>query len=123
MVVVRGEQYLTKKKQYEDVYHSGNYRAGRELVIRILPNGLGISRYGITVSRHVGKAVVRNKIKRRFREILRKITLQPGFDIVIIARASAAKADYSEMKKTTEDVLFRAGLLVGEYEGSSSNID
>ena len=123
MVVVRGEQYLTKKNQYEAVYHSGNYRAGRELVIRILPNGLDISRYGITVSRHVGKAVVRNKIKRRFREILRKITLQPGFDIVIIARASAAKADYSEMKKTTENILFRAGLLVGEYEGSSSNTD
>ena len=121
MVAVRGEQYLTKKNQYEAVYHNGNYRAGKELVIRILPNGLDISRYGITVSRHVGKAVVRNRIKRRFREILRKIKLQPGFDIVIIARASAARADYSKMKKTTEDMLFRAGLLVGEYEGSSSN--
>ena len=123
MVVVRGEQYLTKKNQYEAVYHSGNYRTGKELVIRILPNGLDISRYGITVSRHVGKAVVRNRIKRRFREILRKIAFQPGFDIVIIARASAARADYSEMKKTTEDILFRAGLLMGEYEGSSSNTD
>jgi ribonuclease P protein component len=123
VVVVRGVQYLTKKNQYEAVYHSRNYRAGRELVIRILPNGLDISRYGITVSRHVGKAVVRNKIKRRFREILRKITLRPGFDIVIIARASAARADYSEMKKTTENLLFRAGLLVGEYEGSSSSTD
>jgi len=123
VAVVRGEQYLTKKNQYEAVYHNGNYRAGKELIIRILPNGLDISRYGITVSRHVGKAVVRNKIKRRFREILRKIKLQPGFDIVIVARAPAAKADYSEMKKTTENTLLRAGLLVGEYEGSSSKTD
>ena len=123
MVVVRGEQYLTKKNQYEAVYHSGNYRVGKELVVRILPNGLGVSRYGITVSRHVGKAVVRNRIKRRLREILRKVNLQPGLDFVIIARASAAQADYSKMKKTTEDILFRAGLLVGEYEGSSSNTD
>ena len=120
---MRGERYLTKKKQYEAVYHNGNYRAGKELVIRVLPNGLDISRYGITVSRHVGKAVVRNKIKRRFREILRQTQLQPGFDMVIIARASAAGADYSEMKKTTEDLLFRAGLLMGEYEGSSSKTD
>jgi ribonuclease P protein component len=79
-----------------------------------LPNGLDISRYGITVSRHIGKAVVRNKIKRRIREILRRITLPPGFDIVIIARTAAAGADYSEMKKTTEEILFRAGLLIGE---------
>jgi ribonuclease P protein component len=114
VVVVRGEQYLTKKNQYEAVYHSGKYQAGKELVIRVLPNGLDISRYGITVSRHIGKAVVRNKIKRRIREILRRITLPPGFDIVIIARTAAAGADYSEMKKTTEEILFRAGLLIGE---------
>lgn len=120
---MRGDQYLTKTKQYEAVYHSGKYRTGKELVIRILPNELEISRYGITVSRHVGKAVVRNKIKRRLREILRKIKLLPGFDIVIIARASAAEATYSEMKKTTEDLLLRAGLLMGEYEGSSSKTD
>ena len=120
---MRGEQYLTKKKQYEAVYHNGNYRAGKELVIRVLPNGLDISRYGIAVSRHVGKAVIRNKIKRRVREILRRIPLQPGFDIVVIARASASEAKYSELKNTTEDMLLRAGLLVGEYEGSSSKTD
>ena len=120
---MRGEQYLTKNKQYEAVYHNGNHRTGKELVVRILPNGHDISRYGITVSRHVGKAVVRNKIKRRLREILRKITLKPGFDIVIIARTAAAAADYSEMKKTTENLLFRTGLLMGDYEGSSSNTD
>lgn len=120
---MRGEQYLTKTKQYEAVYHNGNYRAGKELVVRFMPNGLDVSRYGITVSRHVGGAVVRNRIKRRFREILRKIDLLPGFDVVIIARAPAAGADYSAMKETTEGLLLRAGLLMGEYEGSSSKTD
>jgi ribonuclease P protein component len=120
---VRGEQYLTKNKQYEAVYHNGKYQAGKELVFRILPNGLDISRYGIVVSRNVGKAVVRNKVKRRLREILRKITLRPGFDVVVIARASASEAKYSEMKKTAEDISLRAGLLVGKYEGSSSKTD
>jgi len=120
---VRGEQYLTKNKQYEAVYHNGNYQAGKELVFRILPNGLDFSRCGIVVSRNVGKAVVRNKVKRRVREILGKITLHPGFDIVVIARASAAEAKYSEIKKTAEDILLRAGLLAGEYEGSSSKTD
>lgn len=120
---MRGEQYLTRLNQYQAVYQSGNYRAGKELVIRILPNGRDITRYGITVSRHVGKAVVRNRIKRIFREILRELTLKPGFDIVVIARAPAAPAGYAVMKKTTEDILQDAGLLMEENEDAGTGTD
>ena len=123
MIAVRGEQYLTRQNQYQAVYQGGTYRTGKELVIRILPNGLDISRYGITVSRRVGKAVARNRIKRRLREILRKLTLEPGFDIVIIARADAARAGYAEIKKSTEALLAGAGLLRGDYEETSAGIN
>jgi ribonuclease P protein component len=121
--VVRGKQYLTKREQYESVYNSGNYRANKELVIRVLSNNLDFSRYGITVSRRVGKAVVRNRIKRRLREIIRQVPLPPGFDIVFIARAAAALAGYAEMKKSAGDILFRAGLLMGEYEETGTRTD
>jgi ribonuclease P protein component len=120
---VRGKQYLAKREQYESVYNSGNYRANKELVIRILPNNLDFSRYGITVSRRIGKAVVRNRIKRRLREIIRQEVLLPGFDIVFITRAAAAMAGYASMKKSAEDVLSRAGLLMGEYEETGSRAD
>jgi ribonuclease P protein component len=116
---VRGEQYLTRKAQFELVYEKGRSWAGKELVIRVLPNGLEFSRFGFAVSRQVGKAVVRNRVKRRLREILRQTPLQPGWDIIFIARAPAAGADFTSLKKSAGSLLFRAGLFVGEYEGVS----
>jgi len=116
---VRGEQYLTRKVQFELVYNEGRTWAGREIVVKAMPNGLESSRYGFTVSRHVGKAVVRNRVKRLLREIVRQTPLQPGWDIIFIARAPAAGADYMNLEKSVRELLFRAGIFVGEYEGVS----
>jgi ribonuclease P protein component len=113
---VRGEQYLTKKEQYQSVYQKGGNWSNKYLVIRVLPNDFDISRFGITVSRKVGKAVVRNRIKRLIREIIRKTPVEPGYDIVFIARVAAAGAVYISLKKSIEELLNRAGLLMGEYE-------
>jgi ribonuclease P protein component len=85
-----------------------------------LPNGLGSTRYGFAVGRRVGKAVVRNRIKRRLREILRKTSLSPGWDVVLIARIPAAQADYHRLEKSVLALLMRAGLLIGEHEGARS---
>lgn len=117
---MRGEQYLTRKVQFELVYNEGRTWTGREIVVKALSNGLDLSRYGFTVSRRVGKAVVRNRVKRRLREIIRQIPLQSGWDIIFIARAPAARTDYEDLSKSVRKILFRAGLSVGEYEGVSS---
>lgn len=118
-VAVRGEQYLTRKKQFELVYDEGKTWAGKELVVKALPNGLDSSRYGFTVSRRVGKAVVRNRVKRLLREIVRQTPLKPGWDIIFIARNPAAGVDYIKLGKSVRKLLFRAGIFVGEYEGIS----
>jgi ribonuclease P protein component len=65
----------------------------------------------------VGQAVVRNRIKRRLREILRKSPLSPGWDIVIIARIPAAQADYKRLEKSVATLFMKAGLSIGEHEG------
>ena len=114
---VRGAQYLNKKVQYELVYEVGSSWVSKLVVMRALPNGLDYSRYGFSVSRRVGKAVVRNRVKRLLREILRQAPLQPGWDIVFVARSPAARVDYVRLGKSVKDLLCRAGLLVGEYEG------
>jgi ribonuclease P protein component len=89
------------------------------MVLKTLPNGLSSTRFGLTVSRRIGKAVIRNKIKRRLREILRRIDLPCGWDIVIIARGPAANADYATLEKSVQIIFKQAGLLLGENEGNS----
>ena len=110
------EENLTKREQYTSVYNEGRSWVSSSLVMKALPNGLALSRCGISVSRKVGKAVVRNRVKRRLREVLRLAPLKPGWDIVFIARPPASVASYAELKKTVESLLSRAKLLMRENE-------
>lgn len=111
---MRGEQYLTKTEQYAAVYNKGASWVDKLVVMKALPNGLNLSRYGLSVSSRVGGAVVRNRVKRRLREILRHIGLQSGWDIVLIARPAAAKADYMVLKNSVYALLTQAELLERE---------
>ena len=120
---MRGIKTLTGKDQFELVYEKGRSWAAREIVIKALPSGLDATRYGLTVSRRVGKAVVRNKIKRRLREILRQMNLPPGWDIIIIVRNPAARADFTTLGRSVGKLLIQAGLIMGEHEGNSPGVD
>ena len=113
---MRGEENLTKRAQYTLVYNEGRSWVSSLLVMKALPNGLTLSRYGFSVSRQVGKAVDRNKVKRRLREILRVTPLKRGWDIVFIARPPAATTSYTELKKAVAGLLSRAQLLMREDE-------
>jgi len=113
---VKGEGYLTKTAQYALVYDKGSSWVSDLVVMKALPNGLTLSRYGLSVSRRIGKAVVRNRVKRLLREILRLAPLQPGWDIVFIARPLAASAEYANLEKSVKGLLCRARLLMREYE-------
>jgi ribonuclease P protein component len=118
-----GKKTLTGKTQFELVYEKGKSWADREIVIRVLPNGLDGTRFGLSVSRKVGKAVVRNRIKRRLREILRQMDLPPGWDIIVVARNPAASAHYTNLGRSVGNLLARAGLLAGENEGNRPGAD
>ncbi len=108
---MRGEEYLTKPQQYALVYSKGSSWVSNVVVMKALPNGLTLSRYGFSVSKRVGKAVTRNRVKRLLREILRIMPLKSGWDIVFIARPAAAASDYTSLKKSVEGLLSRAHLL------------
>ena len=85
--------------------------------MRALPNGLALSRFGFSVSKRVGKAVTRNRVKRLLREILRVLPVKSAWDVVFIVRPAAATADYSILKSSVEGLLSKASLLeVGEED-------
>jgi ribonuclease P protein component len=115
-MTMRGREYLTRSEQYELVYNKGSSWTGNLVVIKALPNGLAFSRCGFSVGRRVGGAVVRNRVKRRLREILRLLPLAAGWDIIFIARPQAAQASFASLKKLVHGLLSRAGLLAREYE-------
>jgi ribonuclease P protein component len=115
-MTMRGREYLTRSEQYALVYNKGSSWRSDLVVMKALPNGLTFSRCGFSVGRRLGGAVVRNRVKRRLREILRLLPLVPGWDIIFIARAQAASASFASLKKTVPALLSRAGLLTREYE-------
>jgi ribonuclease P protein component len=102
---------LTNRAQYTLVYRQGKVWANSLVVVKAMPNGLSMSRYGFSVTKKVGKAVQRNRLKRLLKEIMRVQLLKPGWDIVFIARPVAVNVDYHQLERAVTELLARARLL------------
>ncbi len=102
---------LTKRAQYVSVYRQGSTYIDNLIVMKVLPNKLNLSRYGFSVTKKVGKAVQRNRLRRLLREIMRLKLIEPGWDIVLIARSEAVAAGYHQLGESVARLLGRAQLL------------
>ncbi|MBN1191646.1 MAG: ribonuclease P protein component [Dehalococcoidales bacterium] len=103
---------LDKPEQFKTVYAQGITKVDRFLVLKAMPNHLEQYRYGISISKRVGKAVVRNRIKRRLKEILRSGPPAIGWDMVFIVRNPAAESEYKQLSQSVSILLSRANISV-----------
>jgi len=78
--------------------------------MKAVPNGLEQSRFGFSVSKRVGKAVVRNRVRRRLRECVRLTPYKQGWDVVFIARNPSSEADYHRLDRAVGNLMQRANL-------------
>jgi ribonuclease P protein component len=104
---------LRDDERFQRVRKEGRSWSHPLLVLCVLPNGLDHSRFGFSVSRRVGKAVIRNRVKRLLRETarLRQVVIPPGQDLVFIARDPIREANLQEVDLAVEELLRQAGLL------------
>jgi ribonuclease P protein component len=106
---------LSRSRDFDAVYRHGRSTSTRFLVLYWFPReGDGEPRLGLAVPKSVGGAVVRNRIKRRLREIFRSRmeTLPRGHDYVLVARPGLAEAaearDHSWLNERVDEVLGKA---------------
>ena len=83
------------------------------LVLYARPNRLGINRIGITAGKKLGKAVVRNRVRRRLREVYRlnEDRFQSGWDIVVVARSRCITASIEKLTDSYLSLAEKAGIL------------
>ena len=107
---------IKKNHEFRRLYSKGKSAAAPSVVVYCRRNGRNTNRIGITVSNKIGKAVQRNKIRRRIREIYRlnEERFKRGFDIVVVARVRSRYADYRELEQAILNAGSRLGILTLE---------
>ena len=97
---------------FQRLYHTKGVADGL-LVLYARKNRTEGNRVGITVSKKLGKAHIRNRTRRRIREVYRlnEELFLPGWDIVVVARTKAVDAEFSRLTKSYLSLAQKAGIL------------
>ena len=97
---------------FRRIYRKGRSAVSGGVVVYCLKNRKGMSRLGVTVSTKLGHAVVRNRVRRRLREIFRlnQGGLAQGYDMILVARTRAVGAEYRELERAFLNVCGKLGL-------------
>lgn len=92
---------LKKPSEFSKVYKRGKSFADKNIVVYYMPNQLGITRVGFSISKKVGNSVVRNRVRRLIRESFRvNFDFVGTYDIIFVARVRSSGVEYHEMTKS-----------------------
>jgi len=114
---------IRKTKAFKAVYSSGNQVVNAYFIMYAMANNTCTNRLGVSVSKKVGKAVVRNRVKRLVKEScrLRASSVIKGFDIVVVARPAVGtlpkEGSFRKVDKALESLFNRLRLLAAKKDG------
>jgi ribonuclease P protein component len=93
------EARLVRRGEFDAVYRAGKRRSSSHFTAFFRANQLPASRFGFSIKKALGGAVVRNRIRRRIREIVRghRLEIPVGWDIVIHPKSSVGRAEFAEL--------------------------
>ena len=111
---------LKENHLFRRLYQKGKTAADSRLALYVRPNGRKENRLGFTVSTKLGHAVVRNRTRRRLREIYRlhEDSMVCGRDIVVVARVRAANSTYRQLEKSFLSLAGKLELLKKEHDAT-----
>lgn len=105
---------LKKNFEFKYVYNKGRVFSNNLLILYIIENKKENNRVGFIVSKKVGKSVVRNKIRRRLKEIYRLNynSIKKGYNLIIISRKSAVNTSYKDLEKSMQNLFKKSKILI-----------
>ena len=112
---------LSENHRFRALYGRGKSKAGKAMVVYCMKNRMpGVNRLGITVSKKLGKAVTRNRIRRRLREAYRlsEASFKTGYDIVIVARHGSERAPFGALTGEMLGLFSELGVTEGERKNA-----
>lgn len=105
---------IKSDRDFRRLYKKGGSFVSNIIVIYYKKNNLNVSRLGITVSKKIGNAVVRNRARRIIKESyrLKEDRIKPGYDIIFVARKRAGTENLASLSAAMDYLLFKSDLII-----------
>ena len=104
---------LKKRYQFNYVYKSGEHYSSEHIVLYVVSSKTKNIKIGLAVTKKVGHAVVRNRVRRQLREIIKKQipTLKQSFNIIVVARENVTEASFEKISNEFFKLIKKANLI------------
>ena len=104
---------IRKNMEFKDIYKSGKNYWNRNLILYVKKNDLNRTRVGYTITKKLGNAVERNRLRRKMKEIYRLnfYNIEEGYDLIFIAKKNIKDIPYKELEGSMLHIMSLAKLL------------